>query len=134
MGPQTVWLLYLLLCSAERNSYSFGTTWGWLNHERIFILRWITPLMYTQVLIYQTCLFLPFLSFSLTCYMHSWGSDTHFSTIVCPRNMKMTLRTSFWRIQGLAKRRIYVSCHKMGTCHYTFFFRLLWAFQLIFKQ
>jgi len=29
---------YLLLCSTEeRNSYRFGTTWGWVNDDRILI-------------------------------------------------------------------------------------------------
>ncbi len=32
---------YLPLCSAEqRNSDRFGTTWGWVNHDRIFIFGW----------------------------------------------------------------------------------------------
>ncbi len=36
---------YLPLCSAEqRNSYRFGTTWGWVNDDRIFIFGWIIPL------------------------------------------------------------------------------------------
>ncbi len=35
---------YLSLCSAEqRNSYRFGTTWGWVN-DRIFIFGWTIPL------------------------------------------------------------------------------------------
>ncbi len=34
----------------------------------------------TQVLIDQTCLYVTLLSFNLTCFMHSWGSDTHIST------------------------------------------------------
>ncbi len=34
---------YLPLCSAEqRNSYRFGTTWGWVNDDRIF--GWTVPL------------------------------------------------------------------------------------------
>ncbi len=37
---------YLPLCSAEqRNSYSFGTTWGWVNDDRIFIFGWTIPLI-----------------------------------------------------------------------------------------
>ncbi len=37
---------YLPLCSAEqRNSYRFGTTWGWVNDDRIFIFGWTIPLM-----------------------------------------------------------------------------------------
>ncbi len=36
---------YLPLCSAEqRHSYRFGTTWGWVNDERIFIFGWTVPL------------------------------------------------------------------------------------------
>ncbi len=36
---------YLPLCSAEqRNSYRFGTTWGWVNDDRIFIFGWTIPL------------------------------------------------------------------------------------------
>ncbi len=32
---------YLPLCSAEqRHSYRFGTTWGWVNDDRIFIFGW----------------------------------------------------------------------------------------------
>ncbi len=32
---------YRLLCSAEEiNSYRFGTTWGWVNDDRIFIF-WV---------------------------------------------------------------------------------------------
>ncbi len=37
---------YLPLCSAEqRNSYRFGTTWGWVNDDRIFIFGRTIPLM-----------------------------------------------------------------------------------------
>ncbi len=36
----------LPLCLAEqRNSYRFGTTWGWVNDDRIFIFGWTIPLM-----------------------------------------------------------------------------------------
>ncbi len=36
---------YLHLCSAEqRHSYRFGTTWGWVNDDRIFIFGWTVPL------------------------------------------------------------------------------------------
>ncbi len=39
---------YLLLCSAEqRNSYRFGTNWGWVN-DRIFIFGWTIPLMLSE--------------------------------------------------------------------------------------
>ncbi len=36
---------YLPLCSAEqRHSYRSGTTWGWVNDDRIFIFGWTIPL------------------------------------------------------------------------------------------
>jgi len=38
-------LKYFLLCSTEeRNSYRFGTTWGWVNDDIIFIFGWTIPL------------------------------------------------------------------------------------------
>ncbi len=41
---------YLPLCSAEqRHSYRFGTTWGWVNDDRIFIFGWTSP-KYTSFL------------------------------------------------------------------------------------
>ncbi len=37
---------YLNLCSEdEQRSYKFGTTWGWVIHDRTFILGWIISLM-----------------------------------------------------------------------------------------
>ncbi len=36
---------YLPLCSAkQRHSYRFGTTWGWVNDDRIFSFGWTIPL------------------------------------------------------------------------------------------
>ncbi len=36
---------YLNLCSEdERRSYAFGTTWGWVINDRIFIFGWTNPL------------------------------------------------------------------------------------------
>ncbi len=36
---------YLPLCLVEqRHSYRFGTTWGWVNDDRIFIFGWTIPL------------------------------------------------------------------------------------------
>ncbi len=36
---------YLNLCSEdERRSYGFGTTWGWVINDWIFIFGWTTPL------------------------------------------------------------------------------------------
>ncbi len=40
---------YLPLCSAEqRHSYRFGTTWGWVNDDRIFIFGWTIPLNFLE--------------------------------------------------------------------------------------
>ncbi len=36
---------YLNLCSEdEQRSYGFGTTWGWVINDRIFIFGWTIPL------------------------------------------------------------------------------------------
>ncbi len=35
---------YLPLCSEQTHSYRFGTTWGWVNDDRIFIFGWTVPL------------------------------------------------------------------------------------------
>ncbi len=67
---------YLPLCSAEqRNSYRFGTTWGWVNDDRIFIFGWTIPLSrhfgdlyFTGVIIFQP-----------TFYFYS----LHFHAIIC---------------------------------------------------
>ncbi len=41
---------YLPLCSAEqRHSYRFGTTWGWVNDDSIFIFGWTIPLTSSKV-------------------------------------------------------------------------------------
>jgi len=35
------WLMWLLLCSAEeRNSNSFGTTWGWVCDDKMLLFGW----------------------------------------------------------------------------------------------
>ncbi len=67
---------YLPLCSAEQlNSYRFGTTWGWVNDDRIFIFGWTIPLSrnfgdlyFTGVIIFQP-----------TFYFYS----LHFHAIIC---------------------------------------------------
>ncbi len=35
---------YLPLCSEQTHSYRFGTTWGWVNDDRIIIFGWTVPL------------------------------------------------------------------------------------------
>ncbi len=48
---------YLPLCSAEqRHSYRFGTTWPWVNYDRIFSFGWTIPLTLStrQRLVYLT--------------------------------------------------------------------------------
>jgi len=53
---------YLLLCSTEeRNTYRFGTTWGWINYDRIVIFEWTIALnifLYEELLD-TTALFCP---------------------------------------------------------------------------
>ncbi len=40
---------YLPLCSTEqRNSYRFGTTWGWVNDDRNKNFGWTIPLRWMQ--------------------------------------------------------------------------------------
>ncbi len=53
--PPAVWLQhsseYPFLCSAdEKNSYRCGTTWGWVNNDRIFIFGWTIPLRECSIL------------------------------------------------------------------------------------
>ncbi len=44
---------YLPLCSAEQtHSYRFGTTWGWVNDDRIFIFVWTIPLIHILIYIW----------------------------------------------------------------------------------
>ncbi len=47
---------YLPLCSAEqRHSNRFGTIWGWVNDDRIFIFGWSIPLTLNDVLAMIVC-------------------------------------------------------------------------------
>ncbi len=54
-GSESSWILSKIsyLCSEdERRSYRFGTTWGWVINDRIFIFGWTIPLMtlaYVQI-------------------------------------------------------------------------------------
>ncbi len=53
---------YLPLCSAEqRHSYRFGTTWEWVNDDRIFIFGWTIPLSIIFIRVMSTKL--PMISF-----------------------------------------------------------------------
>ncbi len=46
---------YLNLCSEnEQRSYRFGTTWGWVINDRIFIFGWTIPLNSNQAHIPHT--------------------------------------------------------------------------------
>ncbi len=37
---------FIPLCSAEqRHAYRFGTIWGWVNDDRIFVFWWTIPLI-----------------------------------------------------------------------------------------
>ncbi len=47
--PKTAWLQTFFKISSfvfgrTKNSYRFGTTWGWVNDDRIFIFGWTIPL------------------------------------------------------------------------------------------
>ncbi len=58
------------LCSAEqRHSYRFGTTWGWVNDDRIFIFGWTIPLMSHNISSFCTIVTLLFINEIL--YFHS---------------------------------------------------------------
>ncbi len=48
---------YLNLCSEdERRSYRFGTTWGWVINDRIFIFAWTNPLkLFIIIKKFSTC-------------------------------------------------------------------------------
>ncbi len=50
---------YLNLCSEdEQRSYEFGTTWGWVINDRIFIFRWTIPLrFYKNTLFFNTFIY-----------------------------------------------------------------------------
>ncbi len=57
---------YLNLCSEdEHRSYGFGTSWGWVIYDRIFIFGWTIPLMFSTETWYQTPLKTDFM-FQLT--------------------------------------------------------------------
>ncbi len=52
---------YLFLCYIEdRKSNRFGTTWGWINDDRVFMSGWIIPVRF------NVCSFLCSLTFFLT--------------------------------------------------------------------
>ncbi len=44
---------YLPLCSEQRHSYRFGSTWGWVNDDRIFIFGCTVPLRWRKLLANQ---------------------------------------------------------------------------------
>ncbi len=63
---------YRPLCSAEqRRSYRFGTTWGSVNDDRIFIFGWTIPLMNRSKWPYKT----RFISRVPTLLESTWISD-----------------------------------------------------------
>ncbi len=48
---------YLPLCSEQTHSYRFGSTWGWVNDDRICIFGWIIPLkLHLSILILRKSL------------------------------------------------------------------------------
>ncbi len=67
---------YLNLCSEdERRSYGFGSTWGWVINDRIFIFGWTIPLSECWSRLYQ-CLsdhqYLKFSHVSAVCSVCRW--------------------------------------------------------------
>ncbi len=87
---------YLHLCSKdERRSYRFGTTWGWVINDRIFILGWTNPLRlvlwsrvtyFTLFLITVICM-----NILLLCFTHC--SLSHDSN----RNTTLEKVSKIWR-------------------------------------
>ncbi len=118
LGPETVWFASFVFSRRKK----FVQVWNnlrviksWENFYSINYLRWIIPFNVqmkiigdTHVLIYQTCLFVPFLFlqfYLLYAFLGQWCTFFHHRM-----TKNMTLRTSFWRIcgiQGLAKRQFW---------------------------
>ncbi len=64
---------YLPLFWAEQiHAYRFGTTWGWVNDDRIFIFAWTIPLI---------LLLFVYVCFPITGRMHSLQSTTRTCSI-----------------------------------------------------
>ncbi len=85
---------YLPLCSAEqRHSYRFGTTWGWVNDDRIFIFGWTIPLkLLWQIYAppsgtkrnWKNCFQTGFpIFFTLCYYLHCFSMWTHTRRMYC---------------------------------------------------
>ncbi len=46
---------YLNLCSEdEQRSYGFGTTWGWVINDRIFIFGWTIPIHVPELVVHES--------------------------------------------------------------------------------
>jgi len=78
-GMRSVWLKhsskYLPLSSAEQiNTLRFGTTWGWVNTDRIFIFGWTNPLSIYDVcvLIVTACSLNEFMTGQIYVHAHVW--------------------------------------------------------------
>jgi len=74
-GPSTVWLptffKIFLLCSAEeRNTYTFGKTWGWVNYDRIFIFFFVQTIP-IKVGLCEKLLKIPLITFSKNVFLFS---------------------------------------------------------------
>ncbi len=82
---------YLPLCSAEqRNSYRFGTTWGWVNYDIIFIFGWTIPLSLNNISDQTYCinsLNLTFISISIL----EWFLKDHVTLKTGVRMLKIQL-------------------------------------------
>ncbi len=70
---------YLPLCSAEQR-YRSGTTWGWVNDDRIFIFGWTIPLSHFSGLIVDSiCILLQIKQMFVFLIFQSFSEMTFFS-------------------------------------------------------
>lgn len=47
MGPKTLLKMYFFAFHRKK-SYIFGSSWGWINNERICIFGWTIPVIYSN--------------------------------------------------------------------------------------
>ncbi len=114
---------YLPLCSAEqKNSYRFGTNWGWVNYDRIFNFGWTIPLSLLAHMMNNLCILIKplvknvFSFFKTKNNNYNWGNTDVFSVVGW--NMKIYL-VSFNRspfFQALNQNPVKKISLKMITC------------------
>ncbi len=88
---------FLPLCSAEqRNSFRFGSTWGWVN-DRIFIFGWTIPL--TVQIFMNISQFKAKLAKSTMGQNKLFAYNKSISTVTCKRNGYSIICKIFKKIQ-----------------------------------